>query len=92
MVQEVPYNLITHETPHHIFIFPPCRARAAREGGAAQRSEANQQCHFKSSRCCIELLRRHGFLPRNSSHGTPDVYKQLNAASGTYKVKPMIRV
>jgi hypothetical protein len=35
---------------HHIFIFPARRARAQAE------NLANQQCHFKSSRWCIELL------------------------------------
>ena len=50
-----PLILFTRETPYHIFIFPAGRARAAR-ARAAHVSEANQQCHFKSSRCGMKLL------------------------------------
>ena len=44
---------------YHIFIFP-ARARA---GGAAQRYEANQQCHVKSSLSVIRLIGPPRYLP-----------------------------
>ena len=52
-----PLILFTRETPYHIFIFPAGRARAAR-ARAAKVCEANQQCHFKSSRCGMKCYAR----------------------------------
>ena len=46
-----------------------CAARAR----ALKIIKANQQCHFKSPRCCIGPLGMHGSLPRNGSHGTSEV-------------------
>ena len=48
MVQEAPLKIYAREGSYHIFIFPARRARAE--------NKANQQCHFKSSRCRMELL------------------------------------
>ena len=53
MIQEAPYFIYARD-PVSYFYFPrgprACRARAAKV------SEANQQCHFKSSRCGMKLL------------------------------------
>jgi hypothetical protein len=47
MVQEAPLKY-TREGSYHIFIFPARRARVE--------NQANKQCHFKSSRWCIDPL------------------------------------
>ena len=65
MIQEAPYFIYARD-PYHIFALMP-RARAAKV------SEANQQCHFKSSQCGMKLLCTDSWLPPNSSHGSSDV-------------------